>query len=99
MVLDFVPLVVVLAVVAFVQGLIKYVSHGDNEEKRTEGTKMMIYGIVGLFFMVSIWGTLKIFTNSFGMTFGIPQFIGSSGGGGCNSSGGSNSGNIAKPSI
>ncbi len=75
-VLDFIPFVVVIAVGAFLTGLIKYVSHGDNEEKRSAGNKMMIYGIVGFFFMVSIWGILKIFVASFGLgdSFGVPQF-------------------------
>lgn len=72
--LDFVPYIVVIAVGFFLMGLIRYVSHGDNEEKRSEGTKMMIYGIVGLFFMVSIWGILRIFVSSFGLPFGVPQF-------------------------
>jgi NADH:ubiquinone oxidoreductase subunit 2 (subunit N) len=72
--LDFVPYIVVIAVGAFIMGLIRYVAHGDNEEKRSEGTKMMIYGILGLFFMVSVWGILNIFVSSFGLPFGVPQF-------------------------
>lgn len=75
LVLDFIPYVVVIAVGAFLMGLIKYVKNGDNEEKRAEGNKLMIYGIVGFFFIVSIWGILKIFVNSFGLggSFGVPQ--------------------------
>jgi hypothetical protein len=76
--LDFIPFLVVLAVGEFIMGLIRYVGHGDNEEKRTEGRKMMIYGIVGFFFMVSIWGVLGIFTKSFGLEAVIPQFNGKS---------------------
>jgi hypothetical protein len=72
--LDFIPYLVVIAVGAFIQGLIKYVGHGDNEEKMSEGRKMMIYGIFGFFMMVSVWGILGIFTNSFGLSVVIPQF-------------------------
>jgi len=72
--LDFIPYLVVIALGAFMQGLIKYVGNGDNEEKRSEGRKMMIYGIVGFFFMVSIWGILELFTQSFGVSLAIPQF-------------------------
>lgn len=72
--LDFIPYLVVIAVGAWMMGLIGYVGNGDNEEKRSEGRKMMIYGIVGFFFMVSIWGILGIFTNSFGLGLAIPQF-------------------------
>lgn len=72
--LDFIPYLVVIAVGAFIQGLINYVSHGDDSEKMSEGRKMMIYGILGFFFMVSIWGMLELFTNSFGLKLVIPQF-------------------------
>ncbi|MDB5204594.1 MAG: hypothetical protein JWP09_622 [Candidatus Taylorbacteria bacterium] len=72
--LDFIPYLVVIALGAFIQGLIKYVSHGDDSEKMSEGRKMMIYGILGFFFMVSIWGILGLFTNSFGLQLVIPQF-------------------------
>jgi hypothetical protein len=71
--LDFVPYLVVIAVIAFMQGMIKYVGNGDNEEKRGEGRKMMVYGTLGFFFMVGIWGILKIFTSSFGVSLVIPQ--------------------------
>lgn len=73
LVLDFIPFVVVLAVGAFLMGLIKYVGNGDNEEKRAAGNKLMIYGIVGFFFIVAVWGILKIFVASFGLPFGVPQ--------------------------
>ena len=72
--LDFIPYLVVIAVGFFIQGLIKYVGNGDSEEKRSEGRKMMIYGITGFFFMVSIWGILQLFTASFGLKLLIPQF-------------------------
>ncbi len=81
--LDFVPFLFTLAAIAFIQGLVKYVSHGDNEEKRSEGRKMMIYGIVGFFFMVSIWGILGLFTKGFGLSATVPQFNGGSFSGVC----------------
>jgi hypothetical protein len=73
LILDFIPYVVVIAIGAFLTGLIKYVANGDNEEKRSAGTKMMVYGIVGFFFMVAIWGIIEIFVNSFALPFGVPQ--------------------------
>lgn len=72
--LDAVPFIVVFALILFFWGLIKYVSNGDNEEKRSAGIKMMIYGIVGLFIMIAVWGILKIMVASFGFSFGVPQF-------------------------
>ncbi len=72
--LDFIPYLVVIALGAFLMGLIKYVAHGDDSEKMSEGRKMMIYGILGFFFMVSVWGILGLFTRSFGLQLVIPQF-------------------------
>lgn len=81
--LDFIPYIIIIAAGAFLTGLIKYVANGDNEEKRTEGIKMMVYGILGFFFMVSIWGILKLFTESFNLRVGIPQFKQQGSGAGC----------------
>lgn len=75
--LDIVPVIVLIAFVEFLRGLINYVSAGDNEEKRSEGIKFMIYGMIGFFVIVGVWGILKLFTSSFNVTFGIPQFKGS----------------------
>ncbi len=72
--LDLVPIIILIAFVEFLRGLIKYVSAGDNEEKRSEGTKFMIYGMIGFFVIVGIWGVLRIFTSTFNVSFGIPQF-------------------------
>lgn len=77
MALDFVPIIVVFAVFAFFIGLIKYVGSGDNEEKRGEGRKIMVYGIVGFFFMVGVWGALRIFVQSYGLDLVIPQLTSS----------------------
>lgn len=72
--LSFIPYLVVIAVGFFLSGLIRYIGHGDDEEKRGEGIKMMIYGTLGFFFMVGIWGILRIFTQSFDIPLLIPQF-------------------------
>ena len=74
MILDFIPFILVIAVGAFLQGLIKYVKNGDNEEKRSEGAKLMVYGMLGFFFMVSIWSILGLFVHSFNIRLAIPQF-------------------------
>ena len=72
--LNLVPFLVVIAVASFIFGLIKYLGHGDNEEKRTEGVKMMVYGTLVFFFMVSVWGILRITGAGLGIELMIPQF-------------------------
>ena len=48
------PLVVGLALLAFFWGVAQFIWGG--EDKRDEGKQKMIWGIVGLFVMVSVWG-------------------------------------------
>ena|SRR3989344_9055618 len=72
--LDFIPLIVAFAVVFFLVGLVKYMRHGDNEEKRSEGVKMMIYGTFGFFFLVSVWGIMRLAGHGLGFDLVIPQF-------------------------
>jgi len=60
-----VPLLVGLAVVGFVYGIIQYFLNPDNEEKRKQGKSFMLWGLISLFVMVSIWALVGIFTGTF----------------------------------
>ncbi len=60
-----VPLIVTLALVYFLWGASKYILHGGDETKRAEGQKMMIYGVIALFVMVSVWGFVLVLQNTF----------------------------------
>lgn len=51
-----VPLLIGVAVVVFCWGIIKYLFTGDKEQGKT----IMVYGIVALFVMTSIWGLVGI---------------------------------------
>jgi hypothetical protein len=55
------PLVVGLALLAFFWGVAQFIWGGD--EKRAEGKQHMIWGIVGLFVMVSVWGLVGFLGN------------------------------------
>lgn len=59
-----VPFLISLALVMFIAGIVKYVANGDNEEKREAGRGLMLFGIVALFVMVSVWGLVKILYSS-----------------------------------
>lgn len=60
-----VPLLMALAMAAFVFGIIKYFLNPDNEEKRKEGKGYMFWGLISIFVMVSIWGLVGILSNTF----------------------------------
>ncbi|MEO5366307.1 MAG: hypothetical protein H7831_08105 [Magnetococcus sp. WYHC-3] len=68
-----IPLIFALAIFSFLSGIVKYVASAGNEEKRTEGAKLMIYGIVGFAVMIAVWSLVKILTGTFGFEFAIPQ--------------------------
>jgi len=58
-------LLIALAVVFFLYGILKYIASGDDEESRKKSKNVMIYGIIGLFVMISFWGIVNILVNTF----------------------------------
>ena len=62
-----IPILIVLGVIYFIWGVISYVIAGD-EEAKTKGRDRMIYGIIGLFVIVAVWGLVHILGTTFGVT-------------------------------
>ncbi len=60
-----VPLLFALAVVGFIYGIVKYFLNPDSEDKKNEGKKFMTWGLIALFVMVSMWGIVTLFTDTF----------------------------------
>lgn len=58
-----IPFVITLALLVFLWGILKYVFSSDGEG-RTEAKGYMIWGIIGLFVMVSVWGLVNILVRS-----------------------------------
>ena len=69
-----VPLIIALAVVFFIFNVFLYAVAGDEEKKKTAKTQM-VWGIIGIFVMVSIWGLVAILQSTFG-TSGVTGNIG-----------------------
>ncbi|MCF7834248.1 MAG: pilin [Candidatus Pacebacteria bacterium] len=68
-----VPLLVAMATVAFVWGIIMYVISGGDENKKDKGREYIMWGLIGLTVMVSVWGLVKILGTTFGIDHAIPQ--------------------------
>lgn len=49
-----------LATVVFVYGIVEFIAGADNETKRTNGKKHIIWGLLGLFIMVAASGLMWI---------------------------------------
>lgn len=61
------PIIISIAVIYFVYQVMMYTISGD-EDKKAAAKDGMIYGIIGLFVMVSIWGLVAILSGTFGFT-------------------------------
>src|SRR3989344_336955 len=60
-----VPLILTLTMVVFIWGLAQFILASGDEKKIESGKKLMIWGIIGFFVAVSIWGIVDVFTNTF----------------------------------
>ncbi|MFC1731324.1 hypothetical protein ACFL6I_13470 [candidate division KSB1 bacterium] len=60
-----VSVIIALAVLGFFWGVTKYMFSAQDSTKLEEGKKVMIWGIIALFVMVSIWGILRVLSNTF----------------------------------
>lgn len=68
-----IPLLFILAVASFIWGVVQYVINNNEEAKRAQGREFMIWGIIALTVMVSVWGLVAIFRNTFGIENVLPQ--------------------------
>jgi hypothetical protein len=67
-----VPLIFALAMVMFIWGVVQYVINTDEEAKKQKGKMFMIWGIIALTVMTSVWGLVGIVGNTFGIKNVIP---------------------------
>ena len=58
-------LVVALALLFFFWGLSKFILQAGSEDGRKEGRNIMLWGIIALFIMISVWGIVAVLDNTF----------------------------------
>lgn len=68
-----IPLIFVLAFMLFIWGVVQYVINDTEEAKREKGKQFMLWGIIALFVMFSVWGLVAVLGNTFGIEYVIPQ--------------------------
>lgn len=54
-----IPILISIAVIYFMVGVIRFVIAGDDEH-REKGKDQIIYGLIGLFVLFSIYGIIKL---------------------------------------
>jgi hypothetical protein len=70
-----VPLLFSLGFIVFIFGIFQYfiLSRGDEEKQQT-GRNFMIYGLLGFFLMLSVWGLVNVLTGSIGLNSNTPNY-------------------------
>lgn len=56
-----------LAVVVFMWGVIQYVLKKDSVDAKAQGRVHMMWGLIGLFIMTSVFFIIKFLVNTFGL--------------------------------
>ena len=70
------PLILLLiaaASVYFLWGLSMFIANAEESAERAEGKKKIIWGLVGIFIMVSVFGLIRIVLDTFGVA--VPDGI------------------------
>ncbi len=70
-----VPIVFALAFIIFIWGIFQYfIQGGHDEEKREAGKSLMLWGLIGFFIMVSVWGLVHILIGTFNLNPSVPTY-------------------------
>lgn len=64
-----------LALAYFIYGVAAYLWNPDNEEARTKGRQGMLWGIVGMLVMVSVFGIMRFLINSIGADSSLMDYV------------------------
>ena len=68
-----IPVAFGLAILGFFWGIAKYVFSGGNEEAKDQGKKVMLYGLIAIFIMASLFGIINLAQKTTGTTDqGVP---------------------------
>jgi len=60
-----IELAISLAVIWIIVGVVRYFIMGKDGEDRSAAGMNILYGVIGLFVILSIWGFVYLFTNTF----------------------------------
>lgn len=60
-----VGLIMVLALLGFIAGVIRFMYTAGDDKSRSDGKTLMVWGTVALFLMISIWGVVTIVRDTF----------------------------------
>ena len=62
------PIIAGLALLGFFWGLVQYIFSAGDDTKKEKGQQHMIWGVIGLFVMMSVFGIMQLIINTLGVT-------------------------------
>ncbi len=62
-----------LGFLLFTYGLVEFLWKINGEGDTAEGKRHMVYGLVGMLVMISVYGILDLIDNTFGLDFSNPD--------------------------
>ncbi len=65
------PLIIMMFAVAllfFLYGVVEFIMNSDKSDERELGKNHIIWGVVGMFIMFSVYAILRMIENTFGIT-------------------------------
>ncbi len=65
-----IPMAFALAIIYFFYGVAKYIGKGGDPKAQEEGKNIMIYGVIGIAVMASVYGIVAYLQSTVGITPG-----------------------------
>jgi len=62
-----IPIIFVIALIIFLWGLAMWLLSAGDDAARAQARNIMIYGVIVLFVMISVWGLVRVLTSTFGL--------------------------------
>ncbi len=56
-----------IATVFFVVGILEYLAQKDNADATKKGKDHMVWGLIGMFIMVAVFGIMRVIINTLGV--------------------------------
>lgn len=69
----FIGLLFAVALAYFIYGVFEFLANADSEDARTTGKSHMLWGIIGMFIMMGVFGIMQIVINTLGITGVSPR--------------------------
>ena len=63
-----IPIVFGIALLTFFWGLARFIYNAGDEKRIEEGKRIMVWGLIALFVMASIWGIIRLIQGDLGIS-------------------------------